>query len=235
MTSDNISISSNNFSVDKYGTMNCRNATIRGKVIVGGDAEDPEFIATDGHYTTTIFPLGLLNEVDGEYAAVENGGFGVGFYSSSSMSEVGTISAYNLRHSPTYNNTSSSSANVRIDSAGYFSRATGSSQRWKKDITENIEERLNPQKLYELPIKQFKYKDDYLNEKDVRYGKNIIGFIAEDVQQIYEPATEYDEDGNVEMWNSDVMIPAMLKLIQEQHTEIELLKQEIEVLKNGGN
>ena len=97
MTSDDISINSNNFNVDKYGNMNCSNATIRGKVIVGGDQENPEFIATDGDFTTTVFPLGLLNEVDGEYATVMKGGFGCGFYTSSSMNETTSIDVYGIR------------------------------------------------------------------------------------------------------------------------------------------
>lgn len=235
LTADWIDIQSNNFTVDEHGTMTCQNATVRGKVIVGGDESNPEFIATDGNTNTYIYPLGIYNEYSrfNEYAALMKGGLGIGTYSGSSQSEKCTISSDSLMHKGVYSNTSSSSANVRIDSAGYFYRATGSSKRWKTNITEEIEERLNPQQLYDLPIKQFRYKEGYLSKNDKRYNKNILGFIAEDVQEIYEPATEYDEDGQVEMWNSDVMIPAMLKLIQEQHIEIEQMKKEIEKLKGG--
>ena len=235
LTSDLIDIQSDNFTVDENGTMTCQNATVRGKVIVGGDESNPEFIATDGDNNTYIYPLGIFNEYSlfNEYAALMKGGLGIGTYSGSSQSERCTINSDSLMHKGVYSNTSSSSANLRIDSAGYFYRATGSSKRWKTNITEEIEERLNPQQLYDLPIKQFRYKEDYLSKNDKRYNKNILGFIAEDVQEIYEPATEYDEDGQVEMWNSDVMIPAMLKLIQEQHIEIEQMKKEIKELKGG--
>ena len=233
LTSDNTIIKSTNFSVDKDGNMTCTNANISGNIRIGGDEEDPEFVATDGENYTYIYPLGLYHEYaqTGTYAAVEKGGFGIGTYTNTSMAEVGKFTPWAIQHIPTYNSTSSSSANLRIDSSGYFYRATGSSKRWKKDITDEIEERLNPKLLYKLPIKQFKYKEDYLNKKDKRYNKNILGFIAEDVQQIYEPAVEYDENGNVEMWNSDVIIPAMLKLIQEQHKDIEQLQNEIKELK----
>lgn len=122
------------------------------------------------------------------------------------------------------NNLQSNSPNLYITSNGNFRRTTGSSKRWKKDITTNIEERLNPKALYDLPVKQFKYKDDCISKDDVRYEKNILGFIAEDVAEIYEPATQYDENGNIEMWNSNVMIPAMLKLIQEQNERIKALE-----------
>ena len=118
------------------------------------------------------------------------------------------------------------SPNMYITSSGNVRRTTGSSQRWKTDITEEIEERLNPEALYNLPIKQFKYKDDCISENDVRKGKNILGFIAEDVAKIYEPASQYDENGNVEMWNAQVMIPAMLKLIQDLRKEIKEMKGE---------
>lgn len=122
------------------------------------------------------------------------------------------------------NNIQTNSPNLYITSNGNFRRTTGSSKRWKKDITTNIEERLNPKALYNLPVKQFKYKDDCISKDDVRYEKNILGFIAEDVAEIYEPATQYDENGNIEMWNSNVMIPAMLKLIQEQNERIKALE-----------
>ena len=236
LTSDKVKISSSNFNIDENGNMSCENANISGNIKVGGDEENPEFIATDGENSTYIYPIGLLQEYyDGSYAAVQKGGFGVGTYTDTSMSQVGMFSPEAIQHIPTYNNTSSSSANLRIDNAGYFYRATGSSKRWKKDITNEIEERLNPQALYKLPIKQYKYKEDYLNKNDKRYNKNILGFIAEDVKEIYEPAVEYDEDGNVEMWNSDVMIPAMLKLIQEQHKDIEQLQQKIKELEEKQN
>lgn len=230
LTGDNIKITSTKFNVDKNGNMTCKNANINGKVTIGGDESNPEFLATDGDDRTYIYPLGLMQKMsDGDWACIQKAGFGAGY----GNTETVTITPYQLKHEYVYDNTSSSSSNVRIDSTGRFYRATGSSKRWKTDITENIEERLNPEKLYNLPIKQFKYKEDYLNKKDVRYGKNIIGFIAEDVQEIYEPATEYDENGQIEMWNSDVIIPAMLKLIQEQHTEIEQMKKEIKELKGG--
>lgn len=133
-----------------------------------------------------------------------------------------------IRSTHTYNNdTVTNAANMYVTSGGWFRRTTGSSERWKTAITEEIEDRLNPEALYRLPIKQFQYKEDCISKSDVRYGKNILGFIAEDVAKIYEPAVQYDEKGNVEMWNFQVMIPAMLKLIQEQKQEINKLKNKI--------
>ena len=237
LTSDNITISSNNFNVDKNGNMICNNGNFSGiitgsKIIIGGSEENPMFIAQDNNSSTYIFPNGLVNEFNltSKYAAIQNGGLGVGTISGNNVQSMGTFSADGIQNLGVYNMNSSSSANVRIDSAGYFYRATGSSKRWKKDITEEIEDRLNPKVLYNLKIKQYKYKDDYLNKNDKRYNVNILGIVAEDLLEVYEPAVEYDENGNVEMWNSEVLIPAILMLVQEQHKDIQQLQERLKKL-----
>ena len=54
-----------------------------------------------------------------------------------------------------------------------------------------------------------------------------IGFVIENLNEKYpiavDKADEYDP--KTWNWNSAYMIPAMLKLIQEQHKEIEELKE----------
>lgn len=81
-------------------------------------------------------------------------------------------------------NTGSTGSQLRLDDSGEIFKYASSSKRYKKNITSNISPELNPSKLYDLPIVQFVYKDDYLKESDQRYGKNIIGFIAEDIYDI---------------------------------------------------
>ena len=244
LTSDDIAINSTKFKVDKNGnvtanSLTSNNATITGgKIKITGSNSASDLLRVENSSNSSIFsyiqPVGAgFVGSSGRVDIMAKGSSSNHSLIDISGSTTTTIKDNGITSQGIYNNTSSSSANMRIDSSGVFYRATGSSKRWKTDISKNIEERLNPQKLYDLPIKQFKYKPNYLDKKDVRYGKNILGFIAEDVQEIYEPATEYDEDGQVEMWNSDVIIPAMLKLIQEQHTEIEQMKKEIEELKGG--
>ena len=49
-------IESDNFTLNKDGTITCVNANISGKIVIGGDEDNPEFIATDGEYTTNIMP-----------------------------------------------------------------------------------------------------------------------------------------------------------------------------------
>jgi hypothetical protein len=122
-----------------------------------------------------------------------------------------------------YNATSTSAANMFINSGSKIYRSTASSERYKKDIQEIQSEDLNPNKLYDLSVKEFKFKDEYINSDDIRYDKLVPGFIAEEVAEIYPIACEYD--GNKpEDWNARFMIPAMLKLIQDQKKELEALK-----------
>ena len=108
-------------------------------------------------------------------------------------------------------------------STQYVSRCSSSSKRYKKDITD-IDDELNPELLYDLPVRSFTYKSNHIPKTDRNYGKRMIGFIAEEVEEVYPKACQYNEDGTVEMWNSQILIPAMLALIQKQHKEIEKLK-----------
>ena len=104
-----------------------------------------------------------------------------------------------------------------------------SSKKYKYDITAKITESLDPHRLYSLPVIQFKYNDDYLSRDDQRCGKDIIGFLAEDVYETYPIACNLKE-GKPEVPEYNMLIAPMLKLIQEQHEEIENLKQRFAVL-----
>lgn len=243
LTGDNINISSNNFNVDKNGNMTCNNANMSNANINGGKILiDANTNAIDTFRIRNINDTNQKMWIQPNSLDIENGANSISLSPGklSVYSEAKDNSPYKgyavfgggfIRNDELYNRTNSSSPSLGIDSAGQFYRSTSSSKRWKTDITDKIEDRLNPEALYKLPIKQYKYKEDYLSKNDKRYGKNILGFIAEDVSEIYEPATEYDEDGNVEMWNSNIMIPAILKLVQDQHLEIEQLQEEIKKLK----
>lgn len=128
--------------------------------------------------------------------------------------------------------------NMYIRGDGTIIRTTTtSSKRYKKDIQDLTNTELNPQKLYELKVKQFKYRPEFLKEKnDNRYNKDLIGFVAEEVEKVYPVAVDYitDKNGNkvVDNWNVRYMIPAMLKLIQEQHKEMQELSTKVEELEN---
>lgn len=124
--------------------------------------------------------------------------------------------------------------NAYIDSAGnVWKSSTTSSKRFKEDVkpVENME--LNPENLYDIDVVQFKYKKGHFtNKEDPRYRKDMIGFIAEDVYEHYPMAADYHigDDGNVvcDGWNEQYLIPAMLKLIQDQHKRILELEKGIQ-------
>ena len=80
------------------------------------------------------------------------------------------------------------------------------------------------EKILEIPVVWFEYKDGYLAEDDLRNGKPVPGFYAEDVYEHFPDAADLNADGTVEDWNYRTLIPPMLRLIQEQKREIDDLK-----------
>ena len=181
--------------------------------------------------TALVVPGGAwAYNVHNEYSAIEpsmvhSGTFSgntpeSGFYPKAMLkSDGGIVSPYAYEH------TDSGSPNVVVWSNGLFLRSASSSKRYKDDITEQIPDRLDPHKLYALPVKSYKYKPGYLRDGDIYEGKERIGLIVEDVADIYPDAVNYDASGQAEMWNSQILLPAMLKLIQEQNERIKRLEE----------
>lgn len=125
-----------------------------------------------------------------------------------------------------YNNTSTTTNQVVIGTAGKLFRKSSSSRRYKNHVRNMDFSEAN--KLYELPVVWFVYKDGYLSDKDRKIGVSIPGFYAEDVDKYLPDAADYieDKDGNLipENWDERTLIPYMVKCIQTQHEEIETLK-----------
>ena len=124
---------------------------------------------------------------------------------------------------------SSASANVRCQdgsSTGYLAIAATSSQRYKHDIADITDPKLDPHRLLRLHARQYKYNLDYLDPEDTRYDEVVCGFVAEEVLKQYPVACEFNAYGMPENWDARYIIPPMLSLIQEQHLEIESLKLE---------
>lgn len=106
-----------------------------------------------------------------------------------------------------------------------------SSMRYKHDIAPATDDSLDPHKLYNLQVSQFRYNsgleyhDDHINDL-------CIGLIAEDVNEIYPIACKYDDYNRPDNWNPRYIIPPMIALIQEQHTKIENLEQTVKQLQD---
>lgn len=110
-----------------------------------------------------------------------------------------------------------------------------SSKRYKNHVKDISDE--DVQKLFEIPVVYFKYKDGYLDASDKKNGIPIPGFYAEDMEQAFPDAVMY-EDGKVEDWNYRTLIPAMEKQIQilyKQNQELMKSLKELKEAQNNGN
>ena len=128
---------------------------------------------------------------------------------------------------PSYDKTVTYSPNLYVGTSGMFSRYESSSSRTiKHDIKDLSDEDLKAEHLYDIGVVQFKYNDGIITEKtDARYGKDLPGFIIEDLVEKYPIAVDMTgEDISKWSWNERYLIPPMLKLLQDQHREIEYLK-----------
>lgn len=105
---------------------------------------------------------------------------------------------------------------------------SSSSKRYK-DIGNNISEQ-EIEEWYNIEPTWAKYKDGYLVKGDENEGRYIPMFIAEDVEEYFPEATRH-ANGLVEDWNERIMIPAMFAMIKSQKSEIDLLKQELNEIK----
>ena len=105
---------------------------------------------------------------------------------------------------------------------------SSSSKRYKDHVSHmTIEE---AEKILNIPVIWFKYKKGYLDESDWLNGKQLPGFYAEDVYDIFPEATQLNEAGEPEDWNFRVMIPAMMKVIQNQNERINTLEDTVNAL-----
>ena len=117
--------------------------------------------------------------------------------------------------------------NVFVSTTGAFHTTTKSSRRWKHDITD-FEDVFDYRDLYKLPVRSFIYNLDKMSEDDPRYGVETPGFVAEEVFDTIPIAADMSEDKTqVDNWNDRIMIPYMVKAIQEQHKEIVELETKV--------
>ena len=130
-----------------------------------------------------------------------------------------------------YGNTTTSAANMTVNSSHAVNRYASSSRRYKHDIGPIQAPALDPHRLYDLPVRQFVYNGDYLASGDQRYGQAVPGFIAEEVAEHYPVAADLDDQGRPEDWGAKWIIPGLLRLVQEQNERIKAL----EALAGAGN
>lgn len=201
----------------------------KGSINIKGITEefDPICLYGDLGEEVRLGPYRLLfqSEKENYYTIVGDGYVETGIRSNNTHSPKASMLYNGMIYSRfAYDNAVSNAANVVVEENGVFKRSSSSSERYKKDITEQIAEDLEPTRLYNLPVKMFKYKEGYLSEDDPKNGIDMIGFIVEDLEKYYPAAVQYD-NGKPEMWNDKIMIPAMMKLIQDLNTRIKEMEK----------
>lgn len=173
---------------------------------------DGSFVAkkgTIGNFTITggKISTGSATMSARSHAIILNGGLEIHPGTGSAFSDGSdAFRVFNLNHV-------TSGGHMVFDSDGAtVSYLSSSSKRYKDYIADmTLGE---ARKILDIPVIWFKYKDGYLNKTDWLNGKKLPGLYAEDVYAALPEAAQINEKGEVEDWNFRVIIPAMLKLIQ---------------------
>lgn len=107
-------------------------------------------------------------------------------------------------------------------------KLSSSSKRYKNHVRDMDSSEAD--KLLKVPVVWFQYKKGYLKEGDSFEDKPVPGFYAEDVYKQYPEGVIFNEDGQIEDWNYRTMIPAMMKVIQNQNERINTLEDTVNTL-----
>ena len=141
------------------------------------------------------------------------------------------INVGEIKSSYTYGDTVDYSTNMYIGTSGLLHRTTKTSSRTVKHDIKPIENAdILPEKLYDVDVIQFVYNEGQLGHSSKRYGKELPGFIVEDLVEKYPIAVDIDEEGKPFQWNEQYLIPPMLALIQQQKKKLDELESRIEAL-----
>lgn len=188
-------------------------------------------------------PLSVRKGMTVAYLATFNGGLTVN--SGATFNEGLTVKTYSAQFKGGANVSSGLTLSFLNNGSAEWSllgvyRATGtvttvsmssSLRRFKENISQNFDTNLDPKRLYDLPIVQFNFTKKALEEVRPLYHNLQVGLIAEDVQQYFPSACTYDHRGELEGWAERLLVPAMLKLIQDQKKDIDQLYLECQNLK----
>ena len=222
------------------GDLEGATGTYKGDLVVKGvsNSKYPVRISSSSGSYTGVGGSGLLIVKNGYFMRIEledmprlSGGtyqsFNVENFALTASENMARFDADGtIKSDWTYQHKTESAANIHVNGNGYFYRSASSSRRYKMEETEDLGD-IHPEGLYETPIKTFLYKPGYLVEGDSGEGKRQLGFIVEDLLKTFPQAVQF-EDGQPETWNERIIIPAMLKLIQEQNERLKKLEKLLE-------
>lgn len=124
--------------------------------------------------------------------------------------------------------TSNASGSTLILYNNYVYKLSSSSKRYKKHVKNMTSS--EAERLLNIPVVWFEYNEGYLAPGDRFEGKPLPGFYAEDVYDAFPEGAMLNESGQVEDWNYRTIVPAMLKLIQDQQKTINNLIERVNKL-----
>lgn len=166
------------------------------------------FTVTSGKITTGYATLSMRS-----HAFIFNGGLEIHTGTSTFSDGSDAFKIFNLSH------VTSGGHMVFASDGATVAYLSSSSKRYKDHIADMT---LNEaKKILDVPVIWFKYKENYLSPTDWLNGKKLPGFYAEDVYSIFPEAAQLNEEGKPEDWNFRILIPLMLKLIQNLYEEKE--------------
>ena len=167
-----------------------------------------DFTITSGKISTGYATLSTRS-----HAFIFNGGLEIHPGTSTFSDGSDCFKVYNLSH------VTSGGHMVFASDGATVAYLSSSSKRYKDHIADMT---LNEaKKILDVPVIWFKYKENYLSPTDWLNGKKLPGFYAEDVYSIFPEAAQLNEEGKPEDWNFRILIPLMLKLIQNLYEEKE--------------
>lgn len=166
------------------------------------------FTVTSGKITTGYATLSMRS-----HAFIFNGGLEIHTGTSTFSDGSDAFKVFNLSH------VTSGGHMVFAKDGATVAYLSSSSKRYKDHIASmTLDE---AKRMLNVPVIWFKYKENYLSPEDWLNGKKMPGFYAEDIYSIFPEAAQLNEKGEPEDWNFRVLIPVMLKLIQNLYEEKE--------------
>ena len=166
------------------------------------------FTVTSGKITTGYATLSMRS-----HAFIFDGGLEIHTGNSTFSDGSAAFKVFNLSH------VTSGGHMVFAKDGATVAYLSSSSKRYKDHIANmTLDE---AKRMLNVPVIWFKYKENYLSPEDWLNGKKMPGFYAEDIYSIFPEAAQLNEKGEPEDWNFRVLIPVMLKLIQNLYEEKE--------------
>ena len=206
-------------SVDSKITLDAKNGKIitaqdnsgRVTAIIPGNVSTGHIAAVVGHIGTSRSTVSYIKIVE-EFSAGESKYHSSMCINGSFMADGESIKIYNAKHV-------TSGGHLVFGSDGStVAYLSSSAKRYKNHLSNmTLDE---AKKILDIPVVWFNYKEGYLAEDDQMNGKPVPGMYAEDVAKYYPVGAYNNEEGLVENWNERMIIPAMLKLLQNLYKRI---------------